>query len=75
MSDRAAFINKITYEVDRNRADKTPTNLYVAGMPRPIRAVTHFDLKDGVAVVLTDDQGIFYVDPARVVGIAMFENE
>lgn len=75
MSDRAAFIRKITEEVDRNRVEKAPTNLFVAGMPRPIRDVTHFDLKEGAVVVLTDDQGIYYVDPEQVVGIAVFEGE
>lgn len=74
MPNHDAFIQSISDQVDQNRIDNNPTNLYVAGMPKPIKGVTHLDMKGAMIIAITDDHGVFYVLPSAVVGIGVFED-
>lgn len=72
MADRNAFLEDLIERFDLNRQDKTPTNVYIAGMREPIRAVTHMGI-DGEVVIISAYTGVFYVAPDAVIGMGCYE--
>ncbi|MBU7589035.1 MAG: hypothetical protein KAF42_07470 [Sphingopyxis terrae] len=72
MTNDVAFVNALNERIEGEKGSGSRCVLFVDGFPKGIADVAGISIDGGLAIIVADEV-VAYVDPARVVGLKVFD--